>query len=377
MTDRLSLEQHAEARELATVQRLAAEARAMAPRPIQFVRGDALVQDIRPISWAIRHVLERNTLAAVIADPEAGKTLLQLDWELSIASGRPWNGRPVTKGATFHLCGEGAHGLRRRVHGWSIRHQVALEGLEFYALPVATNLSDPTAALAVGDAVKRLCDMTGVAPVLISIDTLSRHLGADENSTSDMCRFVEHVDSMIREPTGACVAFAHHMGHGDKTRARGSTVLRGALDAEYRMVRDAETGLITLTCTKAKDWPHPPPMHFRLSEVELGLLDDEGMPVTSAVLDPTEAPEAGSREPRARGTNQHKALAVLHRLHREHADRLAADDRDPDTARVLIEDWRRESGLHRNRWPEALAALTERDMVRLDHPYAIPLGRPK
>jgi len=374
MSDRLAMELEREARDLAIVERL----RATVPKAqATFRQIGALAGGLRPVPWLVRRYLERGTSGCWFGEAEAGKSLLLFDMGAHIAANLAWNGHKVAQGAVFYLCAEGAEGLKRRARAWAIRHGVDLDAIPLFARTVTTDLCDPTAALAVGDQVMALADQAGVPPQLVIVDTVSRHMTGDENSSADMAKFVAQVDMLVREPTGAAIAYSHHVGHGDKSRARGSSVLRAAVDVEYRVSRDPESGVVALECTKSKDWARPEARHFRLCPVELGITDDEGEPVVSVVLDPTEAPEAGSREPRARGTNQHKALAVLHRLHREHADRLAADDRDPDTAKVLIEDWRRESGLHRNRWPEALAALTERDMVRLDHPYAIPLGRPK
>lgn len=370
MTDRLTREQEAEARDLAMVER-AARTRVVTDAPaVRFVRADELVRDAKPIRWAIRRHLEQATTVCLYGDPEAGKSFLALDWALHIASGRPWHGHSVAKGAAFHLAGEGADGVRRRVQAWGIRHRVSLESLPFYAHPLALNLADPVAALAVGDAVKAMCDRIGAAPILISVDTLSRHLGGDENSTADMARFIGHVDTLIREPTGATVAYVHHMGHGDKNRARGSTVLRGAVDTEYRMSRDPESRIATVTCSKAKDWPHPEPMHFRIRAVELGSVDDEGQPVTSAVLDPSDAPTPSKGE--GLGANQRRALTVLREQEAEHRQRLQDAGRDPDGARVSLEDWRKAAGLDRRRWPEVRDGLVSQGAIHIEHPYVRP-----
>lgn len=376
MTDRLTLEQQTEARELATVQRLAADARAGHPRVTPAFRQiGALAGDLRPVPWLIRRYLERGTTACYYGEPESGKSLLLFDLGAHIAAGRTWNGHKVTPGAVFYLCAEGAEGLKRRARAWAIRHRVDLDSLPLFARTVTTDLCDATAALGVGDEVMALADRAGVPPQLVIVDTVSRHMTGDENSTADMARFIAQVDMLVREPTGATVAYSHHVGHGDKTRARGSSVLRGAVDAEFRVSRDPESGVVGLECTKAKDWARPEPMHFRLCAVELGIQDDEGEPVVSVVLDPTSAPDVKTGKPQ--GTNQASALAVLQRLHRDHADRLAGDGRDRDSARVLIEDWRKATGLKHNRWPEVRDALAERHLVRLEHPYALPMERPK
>src|SRR3546814_1338717 len=111
-------------------------------------------------------------------------------------------------------------------------------------------------------------------PRLIVLDTLARNFGpGDENSTQDMQRAIDTVDA-IREMTGAWVIAIHHSGHSDKSRARGSIVLRGAADTEYRMGRINTGGDTQIESNKMKDGAKPPPMSFLLADSALGVPDD-------------------------------------------------------------------------------------------------------
>src|SRR3546814_2539012 len=126
-----------------------------------------------------------------------------------------------------------------------------------------------------------------------------------------MQRAIDTGDS-IREMTGAWVIAIHHSGHSDKSRARGSIVLRGAADTEYRMGRLNTGGDTLLESTKMKDGAKPPLMSFRFADVELGVQDEHGHEVTSAVLIQTHynAAEASTAPPsrRGQGKNQGKCL---------------------------------------------------------------------
>src|SRR3546814_7905243 len=82
-----------------------------------------------------------------------------------------------------------------------------------------------------------------------------------------MQRAIDTVDA-IREMTGAWVIAIHHSGHSDKSRARGSIVLRGAADTEYRMGRLNTGGDTLLESTKMKDGAKPPLMSFRFRSEE-------------------------------------------------------------------------------------------------------------
>src|SRR3546814_17069077 len=97
-----------------------------------------------------------------------------------------------------------------------------------------------------------------------------------------MQRAIDTVDA-IREMTGAWVIAIHHSGHSDKYRARGSIVLRGAADTEYRMCRLNTGGDSLLVSVKIKDGGKPPMHFFPSAYVELGVLDDTGHEVTRAV----------------------------------------------------------------------------------------------
>lgn len=358
-------------RDLRTLARASQAQRGAVAPPIQFSRIGDLVRDIRPVPWLVKRHLERGTTVCLFGDPESGKSLFALDLGLHIASGRPWLGNRVEAGSVFYLCPEGRDGLKRRARAWSIRHQVDLDPLPLYANTLATDLSDPVAALAVGEAVAALAAASGTTPQLVIVDTLSRHLGGDENSTADMARFVAHVDAMLREPTGACVLFVHHVGHGDKTRARGNSALRGAVDTEFRVCRDPDSGIATVECTKAKDWPRPEALHLAIRSVELGIEDEDGEPVTSAILDPTGAPAPALGG--AAGGNQRLALAVLRKLLQDQRQRLEGMGHDPDGAHVLIDEWRDATKLDRRRWAEVRDGLVNQGLVVLEVPHARPV----
>ena len=82
-------------------------------------------------------------------------------------------------------------------------------------------------------------------------------------------------------------ASGHHSGHADKSRSRGSTVLKATLDAEFRVSKDGF--FVTLEATKMKDAEHPAPLAFQMESVSLGI-GMNGKPITSAALDLVQRP---------------------------------------------------------------------------------------
>lgn len=323
--------------------------------------------------WLIRGLLERDVLALVFGDPGCGKSFLAVDWACSVATGRDYAGHKVKHGPVLYLAGEGRNGIARRLRAWTIRSGESLEDAPLYLSSGPAALCDLQSAAEVQAAVADLAEAEG-SPALIVVDTLARNFGpGDENSTHDMSVAIQAMDA-LRSVHRCTILLVHHTGHADKTRARGAMALKGALDAEYRLER-GEDGVTRLDSTKMKDAPEPPPMAFKLRTVELGFEDDDGDPVTSAVLDAVDYSPPASRKP-VRGKHQARALALLEKLTDEHRERVAGDDRDPEQARVSLNDWRqamREAGIPRQRTydiPETLAASGE---VEVRHGYVARL----
>ena len=255
--------------------------------------GD-LIRDVRPPDWLVRGYIERNTLALLLGDPEAGKSFCAIDIGLSIACGADWHGARVNAGPVIYVAGEGQQGLGRRFTAWSINAELALDEIPFAVSSMATALTDADALAELDDAIDVFAGAHGW-PALIVIDTLNRNFGpGDENSANDVGALIGACDS-IRERTRATVLLVHHSGHADKRRGRGSGALRGGVDAEYLMTRNRD--LITFEATKMKDGTRPAPITFGLRSVELDMCDDEGKVITSAVLDRT-TPMPSARQSR-------------------------------------------------------------------------------
>jgi hypothetical protein len=74
--------------------------------------------------------------------------------------------------------------------------------------------------------------------------------GGDENSQRDMSKVIDNASQIQRE-FGSAFWFAHHMPY-DKSRARGSSVLPGAVDTEFGIKLRGK--VVSLNNTKQKDW---------------------------------------------------------------------------------------------------------------------------
>lgn len=202
--------------------------------------------------------LYRDTLAMLYGPSGSGKTFQAVAWALHIATGRWWEGHRVEQAPVLYVISEGARMMAQRVQAWTDHHGVDLGDAQPIHWHTGTiNLSDRDHVAAVGQVAGDL------GAGLVVIDTLARCAGgAEENSAKDMSMIVEHADMIVGGSGGACVLLVHHSGKDAAAGARGSSVLRAAMDTEIAL--DAAG---RLQVTKAKDWAPPSPLDLALTPV--------------------------------------------------------------------------------------------------------------
>ena len=213
----------------------------------------------------------------------SGKSFIAVDLAGATATGGGWCGRDVTAGPTYYLGGEGQKGLLRRFQGWQLKRRVTIPEDRLYLSIVSIELNASGAAEVTAE-VERRAEESGEPPALIIVDTLSRMMpaGGDENSVKDMMAFVKAVDQ-IRDRFDCVAVIVHHAGVADDKRARGSTSLKAAMDAELCVTKRG--AIRTAEWTKLKDLPDEPhPQEFALEPELLGQ-DEDGNLITSAVVE--------------------------------------------------------------------------------------------
>lgn len=295
-----------------------------------FIPVEQFIGNPAPPSWTVKRYLPAAALCVIFGESTAGKSFLAIDWACCIATGQAWNGQPVKQGTVVYIAGEGHHGLKRRFAAW----QTVNGAIPPNTLHVneTTLVLTPEGAKAVAAAIG---DIPGI-PVLIVVDTLATLLAGDENSGSDMSVFIGYLKRLI-EGTGATLVVVHHSGHGDKTRGRGHSSLKCALDVEYRVERTEGAG--TLTCTKPKDFDPPRPLGYELQVVELPDAyrdpDEPDEPVTSCVFAVTGEPtDTGRGKARKLPAGQAIALRALQAALTDHGKTYSGQ------FGVHVDDWR-------------------------------------
>jgi hypothetical protein len=206
------------------------------------------IEEVKAIpapKFLVDDLLPEGALAEMHGPPGGGKTFIALDVALSIASGLPWFGRRVRRGAVVYVIGEGKAGMGARIRAWEAKAAVT-RGVRFHVVDEPVQLLEPRD---LGLFVRALVPL-GEPPALIVLDTLARcFVGGEENSARDMGMAIAGADQ-IRRVTGAAVLIVHHTRkEGDQER--GSVALRGGVDT--MMAVKEEDDHLVVTCEKQKD----------------------------------------------------------------------------------------------------------------------------
>ena len=327
-----------------------------APRPPLLRHVRELLTNPPAVRWLIRGIIEADTLALLYGQPGAGKSFIALSMAASIACGLDWYDHRTTQGPAVYILGEGGAGVSRRLRAWQLTNPDA--HLQDAPLYVSARMVPMGEADAVAEIEAAIRDAGVGKPSSVWIDTLARAAaGLDENSSRDMGELIKACDA-IRERYGCAVILVHHAGH-NHDRARGSSAIKAALDTELSATKDGP--VITLQSTKSKEGEPFRPLTFQLAGVDTGWNDEDGERVYSAVLEPCDAPEQGEQL----GKNQGMAVAVLRDLFRQRVKIASESDRNPESVRIGISDWKEATLLNRNRFAEVKKALIEKGLITI------------
>ena len=238
-----------------------------------------------PHRWAVHGVFPETGLAGVLGASTAGKTFVALTAGLHIALGLPWFGHNCRKTSVVYVGLEGERGIQKRVRALERHHGVDLPDNLRFVLQ-AFNMLD---AENVGNLAAAILEVSGPGGVII-VDTLNRATpGADENSAQDMSLTIEAAKA-LQSATNSLVLLVHHLGKDASRGARGHSSLYAALDSAITVSNEGLSRSWTTEAGKggkSKDG-EAVTQAFELLQVDLGL-DDDGLPITSAVAIPVSA----------------------------------------------------------------------------------------
>lgn len=259
-----------------------------APKPsLVLKKVSELITSIPEPEWIIDNVMEKDSVMEIYGAPKSGKSFIAIDMALCASLGIDWHGHKTVKTPTVYLAGEGQRGIARRVKAWEQYNNIYLDEAELFISDRGIRFLDEKDHQNLIDHIYHIVDLYGDIGC-IYVDTLARNFGAgNENSTEDMNLFIERVD-MLKNEFNACISLIHHTGHNASGRARGSSVLPAAVDAEFAVKRQKDVSdemKVEFAQTLIKDGKPMGNKFFQFKEVDLIGFDQ----VTSGVLIPIEA----------------------------------------------------------------------------------------
>lgn len=230
--------------------------------------------------WLVKKWIARNTITMIHGQPGSGKTFIALDMLLSISSGIEWHGYKTNQANVLYLCGEGFNGICARVKAWLLAHDMDVKDAGNFALSKTSfSLIEKEA-----DIIDKIKDEISFTPDIICVDTLNRFFDGEENSAKEMGAFITALQNLARA-FNAAIFIVHHEGVAPEAqgRARGSSALRGAVDAEFSCVNN--NSILKLTQKKQKDINLLEPLVLKLRGIDIGEKDEDGEAITSAYVD--------------------------------------------------------------------------------------------
>lgn len=244
----------------------------------------------------IEGFLVKESVVRLYGPPKSYKSFVMLDMAACVGAGIKWAGNATVQSKVLYVVAEGVRGIKRRVRAWECQNKRPMTGVHFYERAVQLGDRKDISTLI------RTAKRGGFE--FIILDTQARcTVGLEENSASEMGVVVAALD-VLKEVTGACVALVHHSG-ASGGRARGSTAILGALDAEFEVEADKRNMTVKVKTRAQKDLAEaremeldlvtpgpgqalavkPRPKWYRQTEADLPPLSDKDKGLLRAVAE--------------------------------------------------------------------------------------------
>jgi AAA domain-containing protein len=199
---------------------------------------------MKPPEYLIDKLLVRGVITRLFGASNTYKSFGALGMAAAVGTGTPWQYHEAKPGKVLYVAAEGAAGMGKRIAAWEEHHKRAMTGVTFLPARVAFGVPEHVAELFEIVAAEQYD--------LIVLDTQAKvTVGLDENSNSDMTRFITVLEDMRDLAGGACVLLIHHTGH-DGDRARGASSMYAGIDTEIKFAKSDGTS-ITMSVEKQKD----------------------------------------------------------------------------------------------------------------------------
>lgn len=287
----------------------------------------------------VKHLIDRQSLTIIYGAPAAGKSTLAADLAQRIARGDAWRDYKVMPSGVVYICAEAPESTRRRFKAWNEANASDVQaGVPLILLLQAPSLLDVVAVAEFIEEIRLLRLKLSRPLGVVFADTLSAMLaGGSENDPQTMAAAIEFAATLRREFSCA-TTYLHHSGKDSSKGLRGHSSLYAAADTVIHI----QDGVARIE--KARDGIAGREFGFQIDSVQLGT-DEDGEPVTSAVLKHTDTPIR--RAPaRKLPSSARVALRALEETIGDHGEYMPGTSTIPKGVRTCrLEDWRRQFAL--------------------------------
>ena len=235
--------------------------------------------EVVPVKWLLKGVMEQNSINSVFGPSGEKKSFVVIDMALHVLNNKDWHGHKVKQSdiTVLYIAGEGAAGINLRVNAACKHHNLSSDG--FYVSNSSADMFDNTVVDGLVEMVKSIN-----GPVWIILDTLNRNFSGEENSTKDIAALLKNIEKLKNATKyGATFTMVHHTGHTAKDRGRGSSAIYAAMDGEFRVSTDKDSGQTTVTNTKNKNSATNDSVILESVSIDFGF-DEDGDSITSLAM---------------------------------------------------------------------------------------------
>jgi hypothetical protein len=240
--------------------------------------------DAKPREYLVKGFIPRNEVCNPFGRPDSFKGVSGTQLCVHIAGGVDFLGMHVKQAPTAYFAGERAEQVKRRIKGHIQRLGLPYD-LPCYFGGKPIDLLNPTDLKILISQVQAIESDAGRPLGLLVVDTQSRTMGGDENSTKDGAAYAKAIEA-VRQATEATLWVIAHTGHSEEAqdRPRGSSALLGAYDTFYRHKKiDEHSGEIRITIDRdglgGKEFP------FTVELYDTGAVNEDGEPVMVPYLE--------------------------------------------------------------------------------------------
>ena len=198
--------------------------------------------------WQVKGFLARNEVGNPFGKPDSFKGVVATQLCVHVAGEVPFLEMDVKQGPTAYFAAERGEQAKRRIKGHIDRLGLP-EDLPCYFGDRPINLLDDRDVQFLLEEIETIERDAGQPLGFLVIDTQSRTMDGDENTTKDGAKYAKAIE-LIRRKTSATLWIIAHIGHGQdaQDRPRGNSSLLGAYDTFYRHKKINEThGSIKIT----------------------------------------------------------------------------------------------------------------------------------